>query len=337
MYKSVELFAGAGWLALWLEKAWFDHIFLNDNDKCATNTLKRNRPHRNVICESIHNIDFSPYYWIDLLSGGYPCQSFSYAGKQLGLDDTRWTLFLEFARAIKETHPKIFLAENVAWLKSHNGGKTLQTMLNVFSSLGYTIIEPRVLKATDYDVPQKRERIIIIWIRNDLYKPNCFSRPNSSDKVPTLKDALKAGYLYSTDVPPSEGQKYPHRKKKILELIPQWGYWRDLPLDLQKEYMQWSFFLGGGKTGIARRIARDEPCLTLTCSPAQKQTERCHPEETRPFTIREYARIQTFPDNWIFEWSISQQYKQIGNAVPVNLWYAIGKSLKDTLDNLFSL
>ena len=88
-----------------------------------------------------------------------------------------------------------------------------------------------------------------------------------------------------------------------------------------------SFYLGGGKTGMARRLAMDEPSLTLTCAPAQKQTERCHPIETRPLTVREYARIQTFPDDWQFEGSLSDQYKQIGNAVPVNLAFAIGRSL----------
>ena len=88
-----------------------------------------------------------------------------------------------------------------------------------------------------------------------------------------------------------------------------------------------SYYLGGGKTGMARRLAMDEPSLTLTCAPAQKQTERCHPIETRPLTVREYARIQTFPDDWQFEGSLSDQYKQIGNAVPVNLAYAIGRSL----------
>jgi DNA (cytosine-5)-methyltransferase 1 len=92
-----------------------------------------------------------------------------------------------------------------------------------------------------------------------------------------------------------------------------------------------SYFLGGGKTGMARRIGWDEPCLTLTCSPAQKQTERCHPEETRPFTVREYARIQTFPDDWIFAGATGQQYKQIGNAVPVHLGKAIGLSLVEVL------
>ncbi|NJK85845.1 MAG: DNA (cytosine-5-)-methyltransferase, partial [Bacteroidales bacterium] len=130
----------------------------------------------------------------------------------------------------------------------------------------------------------------------------------------------------------SEGQKYPKSKREILALVPEGGYWRDLPLDIQKMYMGGSFYLGGGKTGMARRMSWNEPSLTLTCSPAQKQTERCHPEETRPFTVREYARIQTFPDEWKFSGSISQQYKQIGNAVPVNMAREIGFSIINFLN-----
>ena len=132
--------------------------------------------------------------------------------------------------------------------------------------------------------------------------------------------------------PKSEGQQYPEKKRKILELIPPGGYWRELPKELQKEYMGASFYMGGGKTGMARRLSWDEPSLTLTCSPAQKQTERCHPDETRPLTVREYARIQTFPDKWKFSGSISQQYKQIGNAVPVNLGYHIGDTIIKMLE-----
>lgn len=114
------------------------------------------------------------------------------------------------------------------------------------------------------------------------------------------------------------------------------GDWRDLPLELQKEYMGASFYLGGGKTGMARRLSLDEPSLTLTCSPAQKQTERCHPLETRPLSIREYARIQTFPDDWVFAGSVASQYKQIGNAVPVNLAWAVGRSLVRLLNDMES-
>ena len=116
-----------------------------------------------------------------------------------------------------------------------------------------------------------------------------------------------------------------------MDRVPTGGDWRDLPVELQKSYLGGSFHLGGGKTGMARRLAWDEPSLTLTCAPAQKQTERCHPDETRPLNVREYARIQTFPDQWRFSGSLTQQYKQIGNAVPVNLAYYLGQAVKEML------
>jgi len=128
-------------------------------------------------------------------------------------------------------------------------------------------------------------------------------------------------------VPDSLGAEYPAKKRAILAKIPAGGYWRDLPLALQKEYLGGSFHLSGGKTGMARRLSWDEPSLTLTCSPAQKQTERCHPEHTRPLKVREYARIQTFPDDWQFCGGLGSQYKQIGNAVPVNLGFHIGNAV----------
>ena len=116
-------------------------------------------------------------------------------------------------------------------------------------------------------------------------------------------------------------------------MVPQGGYWKDLPEEMQKEYMGASYYMGGGKTGMARRLSWDEPSLTLTCAPAQKQTERCHPEETRPLTYREYARIQSFPDEWEFSGPLTSKYKQIGNAVPVNLGYHVGKCLIAMLEN----
>jgi DNA (cytosine-5)-methyltransferase 1 len=333
-YTSIELFAGAGGLALGLEKAGLHHILLNEIDKHAAATLRKNRPSWNVVCQDIQEIDFSPYRGVDLVTGGFPCQAFSYAGKKRGLEDTRGTLFYEFARALKESDAKVFLAENVRGLLSHDGGNTIKTIISVFEELGYHVYEPKLLKAIHHQVPQKRERIFIVGVKKAFAKRAKLTWPTPSKKIYTLKDALKKGELFPCDVPNSQGQMYPEKKKRVLDLVPAGGYWRDLPLDVQKAYMQKSFYLGGGKTGIARRIAWDEPSLTLTCSPAQKQTERCHPEETRPFQVREYARIQTFPDEWEFEGSLNQQYKQIGNAVPVNLAEAIGKTLIDLLDSL---
>ncbi|CVH22930.1 Modification methylase HpaII [Serratia marcescens] len=334
-YTVLELFAGAGGMALGLEKSGLKSVLLNEIDSHACKTLKRNRPEWNVIEGDVSKVDFTPYRdTVDVLAGGFPCQAFSYAGKKLGFEDTRGTLFFEFARAVKETNPKILLAENVRGLLNHDEGRTLETIKNIIADLGYTLFEPRILKAIFYKVPQKRERLIIIAIRNDLADGIDYEWPSSYNKVLTLKDALKKGELYDCDVPESEGQKYPKRKSEILSMVPPGGYWRDLPEDIQKEYMLKSFYLGGGKTGMARRLSWDEPSLTLTCAPAQKQTERCHPEETRPLTVREYARIQTFPDDWVFEGPISAKYKQIGNAVPVNLSFAVGKSVVNLLEKI---
>ena len=337
-YQAIELFAGAGGLALGLEKAGINSVLLNEIDKHACSTLKYNRPKWNVIEGDVSQIDFRPYKnKIDILSGGFPCQAFSYAGKKLGFEDTRGTLFFEFARAVKEADPKVLLAENVRGLLKHENGKTLEVIKNVIAEMGYTLVEPRVLKAMFFKVPQKRERLILLAIRNDLAEKVTFNWPSPYKRIMTLQDAFLAGELYETDVPESIGQKYPKRKEEILSLVPQGGYWRDLPIDLQKEYMKKSFYLGGGKTGMARRLAMDEPSLTLTCAPAQKQTERCHPIETRPLQVREYARIQTFPDDWQFSGPITAQYKQIGNAVPVNLSHAIGRAIVRLLNNIENL
>lgn len=333
-YTVLELFAGAGGLAIGLEKAGIKCVALNEIDKWACQTLRKNRPLWNVLEGDIKNIDFSAYQnKADIVTGGFPCQAFSYAGKKLGLADARGTLFYEFARVVKEVNPLICIGENVRGLLSHENGKTLEGMISILDEIGYKVVPFQILKAINYNVPQKRERLILVGIRKDISSKYEYPTPNP--RIYNLQDALKKGDLYDCDVPKSEGVKYPKSKKEILDLVPPKGYWRDLPIELQKKFMGGSFYLGGGKTGMARRIGWDEPCLTLTCSPAQKQTERCHPEETRPFTVREYARIQTFPDDWEFQGSIAQQYKQIGNAVPVNLAREVGYSVVALLNNIY--
>lgn len=334
-FSAIELFAGAGGLALGMEQAGLKSLLLSEIDKHACDTLEKNRPDWNVIRGDVSDIDFTPYKdKVDILSGGFPCQAFSYAGKKLGFEDARGTLFFEFARAVKETNPKVILAENVRGLLNHDDGKTLKAIKDIIDELGYELVEPKVLKAVFYRVPQKRERLLLVAIRKDLARSVTFNWPSPYKRIMTMKDALKAGELFSTDVPESIGQKYPVSKAKVLEQVPPGGYWRDLPLDVQKDYMKKSFYLGGGKTGMARRLSWEEPSLTLTCSPAQKQTERCHPDETRPLTVREYARIQTFPDDWIFSGPITAQYKQIGNAVPVNLASAVARAVVRLLNQI---
>ncbi len=320
----IDLFAGAGGTALGFANAGLIHTYLNEFNDKAVKTLQRNSEKHglnwNIDGRDVHEISFEGMK-SEVIQAGFPCQAFSYAGKFRGFEDTRGTLFFEFARAVKEVKPKIAIGENVRGLLKHDNGRTLETMLNTLDELGYKV-NYRVLRAQYLDVPQKRERLIIFAVRKDLDCPILF--PKEKDYFVSLREALK-------DCPESEGQKYPEKKKQVMGMVPEGGCWRDLPDDVAREYMGGSYFLGGGKTGMARRLSWDQPSLTLTCAPAQKQTERCHPSETRPLNVREYARIQTFPDDWEFEGSMSDKYKQIGNAVPVNLGYHIGRCVLASL------
>ena len=334
MYTSIELFAGAGGLALGVEKAGFNTLGLIEFDKDAADTLKKNRPNWNVINDDIANIsclDLEKYFSIkkgelDLLSGGAPCQAFSYAGKRLGLEDARGTLFYHYALFLEKLQPKMFLFENVRGLLTHDHGKTYATMLDIFTRAGYTI-DKQVLNAWNYGVPQKRERLITIGIRNDLVGKTEYRFPKAHSYKPVLRDVL-------LDCPDGPGVPYGEKKRKIFELVPAGGYWRDIDPAIAKEYMKSCWDMEGGRTGILRRMSLNEPSLTVLTSPSQKQTERCHPLEARPFTVRENARCQTFPDDWEFCGNVSAQYKQVGNAVPVNLAYDIAKEIVHSLDML---
>lgn len=323
--KGIELFAGAGGLALGLEEAGIHGQAFVELDKSACNTLRKNKPNWNVIEGDIATVDFKKYHGkIDVVSGGAPCQAFSYAGKRLGFGDTRGTLFAEFARCLKEVEPKMFLFENVKGLLTHDKGRTFKTIIHEFESLGYKA-QYKILNAAYYGVGQKRQRLIVIGIREDLRDTIAFNYPEPSENMTVLRDVLQ-------NVPESPYQPYSENKRRVMELVPAGGCWVDLPEEVAKEYMGKSYHSGGGRRGMARRISWDEPCLTLTTSPSQKQTERCHPEETRPFTVREYARIQSFPDEWQFEGSLSEQYKQIGNAVPVELARKLGVEIVKALE-----
>ena len=331
---AIELFAGAGGLALGLEMAGFNSLALIEIDKHASETLQKNRPNWNVINDDIANIsklDLLEFFnlqpgELDLLSGGAPCQSFSYAGNRLGLEDARGTLFYHYGLFLNKLQPKTFLFENVRGLLSHDGGRTYETILNIFEQEGYSV-QMQVLNAWNYGVAQKRERLIMIGVRKDLVKQVQIDFPVAHEYKPVLSDVLK-------NVPKSEGSQYSAQKREIFEIVPAGGYWRDIPEHVAKPYMKSCWDMGGGRTGILRRMSMNEPSLTVLTSPSQKQTERCHPLYARPFTIRENARIQSFPDDWAFCGGIGQQYKQVGNAVPVLLAYEIGKEIFKSLEGL---
>lgn len=319
VYTFIEVCAGGGGLSTGLIKAGFTPILLNDNNSDCCKTLKHNHPYANVVCGSMDKIDYSPFInRVDLLTGGVPCQSFSHAGLRKGLDDPRGDLMIKFIEILNLIKPKIFMIENVKGLLTHDGGKTIDKIIDVLNETKLYNISYTCLDASKYNVPQKRERVFIVGVLKTI--THSFKFPTESLTKKVLKDVLY-------NVPHSNGAKYNEDKIKLFRMIPQGGCWVNLPENLQKEYLGNSYNSGGGKRGILYRLSMDKPSLTLLCTPSQKQTERCHPLEERPLTIREYARIQTFDDSYEFIGSLNSQYKQIGNAVPVELAKCMGDSL----------
>lgn len=339
MYQSIELFAGAGGLALGLEEAGFDHSGLVEFNKAAADTLKANRPEWLVLWEDVAKVaerDLEAEFGVKkgelaLLSGGAPCQSFSYAGKRLGLNDVRGTMFYYYAIFLQKLQPKFFLFENVRGLLSHDKGRTYQTILDIFEQEGYTT-QHRVLNAWEHGAPQKRERLITIGIRNDLADKVTFEFPAPQKYKPVIADIK-----LDKNPSPEECARYSSYKESVFALVPPGGYWRDINPEIAKAYMKTCWDMGGGRTGILRRISLNEPSLTVLTNPGMKQTDRCHPLEVRPFSYRENARIQTFPDDWVFCGTLAEKYKQVGNAVPVTLAKEIGIQIKKSLDSLCGL
>jgi DNA (cytosine-5)-methyltransferase 1 len=322
-YTFIEVCAGGGGLSSGLIKAGFIPLLLNDNNKDCCKTLVNNHKNVNVVLSSMDEINFSEYIdKVDLLTGGMPCQSFSHAGLRKGLDDPRGDLMMKFIEILNLVHPKVFMIENVKGLLTHDKGNTILKIIEIINCNNLYDITYKCLDASKYNVPQKRERVFIIGVLKTINKEFIF--PEESKKKIVLKDVLY-------NVPESKGLEYSEEKIKLFREIPQGGCWIHLSEELQKKYLGNSYHSKGGKRGILYRLSMEKPSLTLLCTPSQKQTERCHPLEERPLTIREYARIQTFDDTYEFFGSVNSQYKQIGNAVPVELARHLGVSILNFL------
>lgn len=328
-YTSMEFFAGGGGLALGLEQAGFENKLCVEMNKLATQALRINRPGWNVYTGTVASVANRHFTEVDVISGGFPCQPFTVAGKQAGLDDTRGTAFFDFASVVREVKPKVVLAENVKGLINHDKGRTLAIIVSALESLGYTV-QMKLLNSMFYQVPQSRERLIIIGIRNDLLTETTipFQFPNVCDTLYSVRDAFCGGSLYEIDVPPSFSFSYNERTAFIMSHIPSGGNWKNLPDDLQREYGKRAYYdKRGGSARLGRRLSWEDPSPTLLTESNARQTGGTHPSEVRPLAIREYARIQTFPDSWQFYGSPTAQFIQIGNAVPVNMAAAVGRSI----------
>lgn len=323
----ISLFSGAGGLDLGFKKAGFNIIWANEYDKSIWSTFEKNFPKIKLDKRNIVDIDVSEIPDCDAIIGGPPCQSWSEAGANRGINDNRGKLFFEYFRIIKAKKPKFFLAENVSGILSETHKEAFKKIISGFEDLGYQVTY-KLLNANDYEVPQDRQRVIIIGIRKDL-KIN-FSFPEPQFKKPVLKDAI---FDLRKAKPSKEGNRSNDQEKLFL---------------FNHEYMT-----GGFSTMyMSRNRVRswDEPSFTIQAggrhAPIHPQAPKMlfisqnvrifvkgKEDKYRRLSVRECARIQTFPDNFFFDYqNIADGYKMIGNAVPVNFAYHIAKEIKKTFE-----
>lgn len=341
-FPVISLFSGAMGLDLGLIDAGLNVAVSQDFDKWCVETIRRNG-HVAVegdirkLIEDDPTCDFllKPAELkknaVFAVVGGPPCQSFSTAGKRKGVEDARGMLYNQFIHVIETIRPRFFVMENVKGLASmpsspdKESAPLIEIILDRFKALGYHTVHG-VLDAVHYGTPQFRERLIIIGSRDKeaifLPSPTHFHvHQNPAMRWRTLFDAIGT----MQDVGPFG--KFTATVNEYLKLVPEGGNWKSLPPAQAKAAMGGAYESGGGKVGFYRRLSYSEPSPTLVTSPNQKATLLCHPRETRPLSVSEYARIQQFPDHWKFEGKLSDCYRQIGNAVPVPLGRAIGQML----------
>ncbi len=367
----ISLFSGAMGLDLGFEMEGFDIRVALDFNPDVVRTIKKNRPALPVIFKSIFDVKTKEILKkaklnvgeTNFVIGGPPCQPFSTAGKRLSVGEKKGLLVYEFIRVIRESKPEFFVFENVAGLLSaavkhisfyerikkkeaelhpdEKLGSAFKAIIKEFESLDYAI-NYDILNAADYGAPQKRKRFIMIGSRDGKKFPlplPTHGSPNNIDVIAgnkktwvTLREALK-----NLNDPNPEYIPFPCWGK-YMKHIPEGGCWRDLPKELLKEAMLNAYdedkkkdSLKGGRTGFYRRLSWDKPSPTLLTSPNFKGSVLGHPELDRPLSIKEYARIQGFPDEWEFVDHIATKYQFIGEAVPVPLSRAIARHLMQLL------
>jgi DNA (cytosine-5)-methyltransferase 1 len=329
----VSLFSGCGGLDLGFKRAGYNILWANDFDKDAQAVYKKNKLGK-IDDRDILNITASEIPGCEVLTAGFPCQPFSNAGNRKGVHDSRGMLYKECLKIIGEKMPKVFVFENVKGLLStkYIDGQNLVDVihddLSVKGGMGYNVTY-KLLNASDYGVPQNRQRVVFVGIRKDLNKTFNFPEPQSKQGL-TLRNILDI----PSNVPNQVDWEFSPQAMEMVAHIPEGGSWKNIPYenlaqrfqrirDNMKKYHSPNFY---------RRFSRDEIIGTITASAQPENCGIIHPTENRRYTIREIARIQTFPDDFIFIEDtlrdIVAMYKVIGNAVPVKLAEVIALSIK---------
>jgi DNA (cytosine-5)-methyltransferase 1 len=305
----ISLFSGCGGFDLPFHLAGFKTKWAIDINEDACKTYARNIS-ENIKCGSIEDVDIDSVPNADIIIGGFPCQDFSMIWKRPGLYGTRGNLYTYFLEFVKKKQPKVFVAENVRGLLSANDSRAIKQIIADFESIapGY-IVKPKLYNFAEYGVPQFRERVILVGIRMDTGFNFVHPKPEYGEgkKHPyfTTGQALKG----AEEVPHNnEHQNVKEKTIEMLRRIPAGGNFTDIPKDSE-------YYVKGMISHVYRRIDPNKPSTTIIAA-GGGGTWGYHYPEPRPLTNRERARLQTFPDNFVFEGSITEVRRQIGNAVP---------------------
>lgn len=333
--KTISLFSGAGGLDLGLIKSGFEIVWANDIYKPAVENYKHNIGE--IFEADITKVDPATLPDCDVVVGGFPCQPFSNAGNRLGISDERGNLYLDCIRIIENKQPKIVVFENVRGLlsiKNKDGSKLIDTIVYLLENtgIGYTV-SYKLLKASDYGVPQNRYRVIIVGIRKDLGFEYEFPEPEAVNPASlTVGHAIEG--INETIPNAMDVWKLSPQSQDLIQYIPEGGSWKSVPYehlplrlkkirDDMKRYHSPNFY---------RRFSRTEINGTITAAATPENSGILHPTEDRRYSVREIARIQSFPDDYEFIGSsVAAKYKIIGNAVPPKLSEVISSSIVEQL------
>lgn len=348
---ALSFFTGAMGLDLGLEKAGISALLACEFNKACRMTINANRHELGLIGDInkyssdqiLEMAGLNKNSHVDIVFGGPPCQAFSTAGTRRGFDDERGNVFLTYLSRIRELNPTYIVIENVRGLLSAAypygsltspiKGGAMKIILDRLRDMGYSV-SFNLYNAAYFGAPQIRERVVIIGKKGKSKVP--YLKPTNSDRP---QDELPPFVTFGQAIAEAENKpqhyiEFPEKRLRFYRMLKEGQYWKDLPKEYQREAMGHSFDLGGGKTGFYRRLSFNKPSPTLVTNPTMPATDLCHPVENRPLSIEEYKAIQGFPENWIICGNILEQYKQIGNAVPIKLGYAIGKCILDDLNSL---
>ena len=352
--KALSFFSGAMGMDLGLEKAGIRLLLACEFDKTCRRTITVNRPDMGLIGD-IWKYDarqIREYAGlgtddeIDVMVGGPPCQAFSTAGARRGFHDERGNALLRYVDLILAMRPRYAVIENVRGLLSapmthtphsergpgwipdpeERQGGALMHVLGMLRAGGYGV-SFNLYNAANFGVPQSRERVIMLCSRDGEKLPHLVPTHSQTGSFGLPKWRTLRQALDGVDPNAGDHDDFPEDRLRFYRMLGPGQYWKHLPKELHREALGGSLDAGGGKTGFLRRLDWDKPSCTLVTSPTMPATDICHPVENRPLSVQEYARIQQFPDDWSFCGSLSERYKQIGNAVPVGLGEAVGRAI----------